>query len=138
MIAHIKVKVYGGPEKVRLFHTAARIFDREWPFASNKHMSDAYMQRMRLNCTKCGGKSYSTPRLAPQDIKLLGKQLKIKVKIKHFGLQERCKDGQGALSYSAPQVPKQEVIANSSNDSSTSACASSHGQANSVVLWGVQ
>jgi len=112
MNIHVKAKVSGNPIKVKRFHSAMRMVDSDWPYAGPMY-TDKYRQtpQQRMICKTCGGKAWGNPKFGAQDIKAFAKQMGVKVKIRHFGDQDKCKDNHGVLAYTATPEPTIAEIA---------------------------
>ena len=108
---HICLKIGGekyetNREKIAFFHRVAFEIDRDWPWASS-YGNHSYKFR---KCEKCGGRVYITPKMSPNDIKKLGRQLGLRVKIKRFALIEKCYAGATPPKYVYPGVPGYEKL----------------------------
>ena len=76
-------------ENVARFHYYAYRMDQDWPYAKDTVRRNF---GTRMVCTKCGGREYNNPTLDTKDIKLLGKQMGLVVKIKQWRPADKCRE----------------------------------------------
>ena len=87
MDVHIKIRVKGTKEKIQRWHNLMFWVDTDWPFVSQTIRAASVKTAV---CTKCGGRVYKTPMINPGDIKKLGEQAGVKVKIDRYALAGKC------------------------------------------------
>lgn len=97
---HVKLKITGNKNKIRLFHWMLEDMDRDYPWKE-----DGTLKLTAKVCKDCGGTVYPRPKFRAEHILGWAKQLsemdllpgRVKVKIKRFcGLtqcQKMAKDG---------------------------------------------
>lgn len=88
---HVKLKGIfrvAANSKLETFHRVMKAIDVDWPFVFSQ---DSFGGRgVVRTCVKCGGRLYKLPRVSPMDIKILGKQLGVHVKVKMFIPESKC------------------------------------------------
>lgn len=84
-------------EKLKAFHKVIKLADADWPYVGSikverdpagsvvREIEDDYRV-----CKKCGGRIWANPRFSPGDLKVLAKQLGLKIKIKRFTPETTC------------------------------------------------
>lgn len=92
---HVRVKVNGAPEKVKLFHMTLYALDSDWPYAGSQHIRDT----RTMECKKCKGLKYNNPKMAAQDLKRFASQMGVKLKVKQFSLATKCRDNCGVSGF---------------------------------------
>ena len=106
LVVHIGLKVKGSPKNIDNFYKAGYEIDTDWPFAGIKGAASTTKE---VVCTKCGGKMYRNPRMSASDIKRLGPQFGVSVKVKQYAPAGKCADKDGVTHYKGVDADKATI-----------------------------
>lgn len=85
---HIRFNLRGEESKIRTFHNILTRADSDYPFGKDRRYVTIQF------CPSCNAVCWSNPRLNPEDIKVAARQAGVRVKIKRFAPEDKCrKDG---------------------------------------------
>ena len=105
--AHVRLHVAGSSTKIEMFHYILAKLDPDWPWRPDNHYDP------NTQCAVCQGYIYPNPTINADGLRALAKQVDatnrasggLKLKIKKFNVQARCKANEPDLDPPDPEPP---------------------------------